>query len=89
MGIPGGANLLLAAGGVSAYEIDQSLRFDGSAYLSRSLSTTANYTMSVWVKFAKESNTDGIIGHRSGSNYKQIFKEGSGYDSIGLSLIHI
>ena len=71
-------------GAAAPYEIEQSLRFDGSAYLSRSLSTTANYTMSVWVKFAKESNTDGIIGHRSSSSaYKQIFKEGSGYDSIG------
>jgi len=85
MGLPNEVNsALIGAAAAGTYEIEQSLRFDGSAYLSRSLSTTANYTMSVWVKFAKESNTDGIIGHRSSSSaYKQIFKEGSGYDSIG------
>ena len=67
MGIPGGANLLLAAGGVSTYEIDQSLRFDGSSYLSWTPSSNGNFqtwTVSTWIKNATtvDTATRGIFG---------------------------
>ena len=59
MGIPGSANPMLF-GGVGAYEINQSLRFDGSAYLSRSLGTTSSsWTVSFWTKTALNDNNDG------------------------------
>ena len=53
MGIPGGANLLLAAGGVPTYEIDQSLRFDGGSYLNWTPSSTGDtglWSFSCWYK---------------------------------------
>jgi hypothetical protein len=40
-------------GGAAPYEIEQSLRFDGSSYLSRTYSSAGNrktFTISVWVK---------------------------------------
>ena len=52
MGVPGSANLMLF-GGAQAYEIDQSLRFDGSAYLNRTPGSAGNrktWTWSGWVK---------------------------------------
>jgi hypothetical protein len=59
MGVPGSANLMLF-GGAQAYEIDQSLRFDGSAYLSRSLGTTSSsWTVSFWTKTALNDSNDG------------------------------
>jgi len=60
MGVPGSANPMLLAGGAAAYEIDQSLRFDGSAYLSRSLGTTSSsWTVSFWTKTALNDSNDG------------------------------
>lgn len=53
MGIPGGANLLLAAGGVSTYEIDQSLRYGRGSYLYRTPSSSGSrttWTYSTWFK---------------------------------------
>ena len=53
-----GSNILAGAAGsgVSAYEIEQSLRFDGSSYFSRTYSSAGNrktFTISVWVKRAQ------------------------------------
>ena len=64
MGIPGGANLLLAAGGVSTYEIDQSLRFvaSSSTRLTRTPSSSGNmktWTLSMWIKKWDASHSDG------------------------------
>ena len=64
MGIPGGANLLLAAGGVSTYEIDQSLRFvaSSSTRLTRTPSSSGNmktWTLSMWIKKWNASHSDG------------------------------
>ena len=53
MGIPGSANLLMLGGGAQTYEIEQSLRFESSAYLSRSPSSSGNrnvWTLSLWAK---------------------------------------
>ena len=52
-----GSNILAGAAGsgVSAYEIEQSLRFDGSAYLNRTPGSAGNrrtFTFSAWVKRA-------------------------------------
>ena len=47
--------LQLGAGSASAYQIEQSLRFDGSSYLSRTFSSAGNrktFTVSWWVKRA-------------------------------------
>jgi hypothetical protein len=45
---------------VGGYEIEQSLRFDGSAYLSRSLGTTSSsWTVSFWTKNGLNDNNDG------------------------------
>ena len=59
MGIPGGANLLLAAGGVPTYEIDQSLRFnpadDTTLTVHSGWSSQRSWTWSCWVKVSKIS----------------------------------
>ena len=64
MGIPGSANLLLLGGGAQAYEIEQSLRFDGSSNLSWTPGSGADrdaWTMSVWVKRARQNAEEEII----------------------------
>ncbi len=50
MGIPGSANLLLAGGGAQAYEIEQSLRFDGGrpSRLTYDNSSGTNNSSSAW-----------------------------------------
>ena len=59
-----GSNILAGAAGsgVSAYEIEQSLRFDGSSYLSWTPSSAGNratWTYSVWLKLSKSRATAG------------------------------
>ena len=70
----------------ATYEIEQSLRFDGGASLSRSGTIKGASTFSVWIKRGKLNDTLGVLGLREGStsNYKQLFFEGSGYDSLGF-----
>jgi hypothetical protein len=61
MGLPNEVNsALIGAANQGGYEIDQSLRFDGGAYLSRSLGTTSSsWTVSFWTKTAHNDNNDG------------------------------
>jgi hypothetical protein len=69
MGIPGSANLLMLGGGAQAYEIDNSLRFRGAQYLTRTNSTAGNRrtcTLSVWVK---KVNTTGLITIYTANNF--------------------
>lgn len=62
MGVPGSANMLLAAGEAEAYQIDYSLRFeDASEYLYRnfgSASSSTTQTWSFWVKTGWEPMQD-------------------------------
>ena len=56
MGIPGSANLLMLGGGAQAYQIEQSLRFDGAAELYWTPSSAGNrdtWTWSAWIKLSK------------------------------------
>jgi hypothetical protein len=73
-------------GAAAPYEIEQSLRFDGGASLSRSGTIKGASTFSVWIKRSKLNDTFGVLGLREGStsNYKQLFFEGSSYDSLGF-----
>ena len=75
-----------AAGGPDPGLIGNSLRFRGSAYLSRSGTINAASTFSVWIKRGRLNDTLGVLGLRaSGTNdYKQLFFEGAGYDSLGF-----
>ena len=61
MGIPGSANLLLAAGEAAAYQLEQSLRFndDDSAHLSKTSTegTRTAWTWSCWVKATRFDGT--------------------------------
>ena len=82
MGIPGGANLLLAAGGVSTYEIDQSLRFSGGQYLSKTFSSSGNRetnTLSLWCKRS-------YLSAFSDNNYTLVTADpNNNYDEIGFT----
>ena len=85
MGIPGSANLLLAAGGVPTYEIDQSLRFDGSSYLNRTQSTnheSSDFTVSFWFKKSYNGPNNMMLLHLDDNTvYSYItFGESSGDD---------
>jgi hypothetical protein len=64
--------------GAPTYEIEQSLRFDGSSYLSRTFNSSESSTFSVWVKRGDIVGTNNIFGARqtSGSTYRQLFFEG-------------
>ena len=88
MGIPGSANFLLAGGGAPAYEIEQSLRFDGSSYLYRTNSGTGSrdiYTFSFWVKRAALGgnhtiwSVDGEANSQQTSGHDIRFVNGSSY----------
>ena len=61
-----GSNILAGAAGsgVSAYEIEQSLRFDGSSYLTWTPSSTGDqqtFTQSVWFKRAGLTTNDFLL----------------------------
>lgn len=69
MGVPGSANLLLAAGsGAEAYQLEHALRFDSgrSTYLYKngpvSITDGKKFTVSVWVKRAKLGANQCIMG---------------------------
>ena len=68
-----------------AYEIEQSLRFDGSSYLSRTFNSSESSTFSVWVKRGDLAGTNNIFGARqtSGSTYRQLFFEGASPYGLG------
>jgi hypothetical protein len=81
MGIPGSANPMLL-GGAAVYEIEQSLRFDGSsAYLSRTPSSNTNTnkkgTFSFWIKSTSKTGTNGgtFIGAADTYYYAQFFNQ--------------
>jgi hypothetical protein len=67
-----GLNVGIVSAQAAAYLIEQSLLFDGAAYLSRTPSVAGNrktWTYSVWVK----GNLGILLGHRvDGSNYDVI-----------------
>ena len=71
---------------IPPFAIEQSLRFDGGASLSRSGTIKGASTFSVWIKRGKLNDTFGVLGLREGTttNYKQLFFEGSSYDSLGF-----
>ena len=66
------ATLAGASGNQASYEIEQSLRFDGSHYLTRTPSTAGDrltWTMSMWVKYADDTNNRrGLFGMPTGAN---------------------
>lgn len=94
MGVPGSANMLLAAGEAAAYEIDQSLRFvhENSHYLSRTSPSTAAtdgkiFTISVWVKYFPNNENGGygqrvIAGSSAGNTYHWMFGTQGGASGI-------
>ena len=59
-------------GGAAPYEIEQSLRFDGSSDLTRTPGSAGNrrtWTMSMWVKYADDTtNRQGFFGLATGLN---------------------
>jgi len=61
-----------STGAAAAYEIEQSLRFDGSSYLTRTPSSAGNrrtWTMSMWVKFSDNTtNRRGMFGMPTGAD---------------------
>ena len=63
MGIPGSANLLLAAAEAEPYQISQSLRFRDAQYLQRTIgsASSSTWTLSFWLKQTKpfEISSDG------------------------------
>ena len=68
-----GSNILAGAAGsgVSAYEIEQSLRFDGSSSLSRTGAASTSGGISLWVKFSRVATAvdtayDPFIYYRQG-----------------------
>ena len=90
MGIPGSANLLLAAAEAESYQIDQSLRFNSSdsTNLSRTPGSTGNrktFTVSCWVKRAQVGATQMIwsAGPASGGNIYLYF---TSTDELQLSV---
>ena len=72
-------------GAAAPYQIDNSLRFRQGQYLTRTMGCDATTTLSVWIKRGKLDNTFGIFGMRQSgtNNYRQLFLEGPGYESIG------
>jgi len=65
------SNSKVTSSGFYVFPIEQSLRFDGSSYLSSSLSSTSTFTISMWVK-------------GSGGNSDYLFKSGT---DVGLNWI--
>jgi len=65
-------NYFFSSTGAAAYEIEQSLRFDGSSYLTRTPSSAGNrrtWTMSMWVKFSDDTiNRRGMFGMPTGAD---------------------
>lgn len=65
-------NMLLGASGAGGgYQIERSLRFDGSAYLNRIPASAGNrktYTISMWVKRGKLGATARLFGSYSSSS---------------------
>ena len=70
-------NLAGAGGQGGAYEIEQSLRFDGSSYLSWDDSVTPDsaardlWTLSVWIKRGTLGNQQGIFSAYQNENNRQ------------------
>ena len=89
MGIPGSANLLMLGGGAQAYQIEQSLRFDGSSYLQRTIPTRltqnpAVCTLSVWIKRGSISDTFQYIleGYRTSTVRSVAYFDASAMDTL-------
>jgi hypothetical protein len=61
MGIPGSANLLMLGGGAQAYQIEQSLRFDGSSYLDFTPSTGGDATEGTFSAWVKKASTTSLM----------------------------
>ena len=82
MGIPGSANLLLAAAEAEPYQIEQSLRFDGSSYLSNTFSSSGNRetnTLSLWCKRS-------FIAAMGDNNFTLVTADpNNNYDEIGFT----
>tara|TARA_R100001443_G_scaffold27140_3_gene40434 strand:- start:11087 stop:12571 length:1485 start_codon:yes stop_codon:yes gene_type:complete len=76
-------NIIAGASGqsVEAYEIDQSARFNSgdSAYLSRTVTTSATWTLSVWVK---RGNLSAAMGVLEGGLH---FNSGDTITAVGLT----
>ena len=68
-------NFFYSNSGGAAYEIEQSLRFDGSSFLSRSYGsvTGTTWTMSVWLKYSlKNTNGATFYSRTVGSSYNYL-----------------
>jgi hypothetical protein len=68
-------NFFYSNSGAAAYEIEQSLRFDGSSFLSRSYGsvTGTTWTMSVWLKYSlKNTNGATFYSRTVGSSYNYL-----------------
>ena len=69
-------NILAGASGASGgYTIDQSIRFDGSAYLSRTPASAGNrktFTLNVWLKLTEDYSGNATIIGAGGSNDSQV-----------------
>ena len=79
----------MLGGGVSAYEIEQSLRFDGSSYLQRTIPTRltqnpAVCTLSVWIKRGSISDTFQYIleGYRTSTVRSVAYFDASAMDTL-------
>jgi len=81
-----GSNILAGAAGsgVSAYEIEQSLRFDGGSYLNRTPGSAGNRrtcTLSFWFKWASQGG-EGVFLWASGRTKLAI--DPGGFDALSL-----
>jgi len=81
MGLPNEVvSALIGAVNQGGYEIEQSLRFDGSSYLSRTPSssgTTTTWTFSCWLKLASTSEGCPISAATSGGYTALFYSVGS------------
>ena len=78
MGVQQSLLALIGAADDGGYEIEQSLRFDGSSHLSLAATGSgggSNFTLSAWVKLTKNTGTNGCIFGASAyaSNAQGIF----------------
>ena len=76
-----------AGGGFYPHEIDQSLRFDTNAYLSRTPSSAGNrktWTWSGWVKRGDLGSTEALFGAYTDSNNRLYLHFGGGSNTLKL-----
>ena len=89
MGLPNEVNsaLIGAAAAAGGYEIEQSLRFDGSAYLNRTPASAGNrktFTYSFWIKRAKLGAYQRVLGLYTGASFDGSLRVCNDTDSIGF-----